>query len=97
MQLAQGLSAIHQLTPSASVLGLPDAWSQYCEVLQQPIPESMRVDISRFGELWDKQNLSVFCHHDLHRQHILSTDPLCIIDWEYAAYSTAAFDLASTG
>lgn len=96
VDLAKALSVVHQLTPSAHVLNLPEAWSQYCSVLQQPLSETMRDDMSRFSEVWDKQNLSVFCHHDLHRQHILSTNSLCIIDWEYAGYSTSAFDLAST-
>lgn len=77
-------------------LDLPAVWALYIETSHTEVDEQLSLKIEQYTQYWQKQSLTVLGHHDLHAQHILSDDPLMMIDFEYAALSTAAYDLAST-
>ncbi len=99
--LTTALVTLHQLPvlqeyPDCPRLNLPEIWHQYIDASELPLTPEMEKRLKEGEAYWREQTPTVLGHHDLHIEHLLSNQPLCIIDFEYAALSTEAFDLAST-
>lgn len=98
--LGARLRALHRLPVSVDIgrievpatidryLGLPAADGM-------PVPRGLiAARLSR--PLADyRRSGDALCHHDLHHANILSTDPLCFIDWEYGGVGDPLFELAA--
>ena len=99
--LSSALLTLHQLPvlqeyPDCPRLNLSEIWHQYLDASELSLTPAMGKRLREGEAYWREQTLTVLGHHDLHIQHLLSRQPLCIIDFEYAALSTEAYDLAST-
>lgn len=93
--LAQRLAAIHALPIQCADLPLVEDWQHYIKVGNIQTP-ALLDDVARASRLWQALPKPVFSHHDLSFAHVcLSPDAMCL-DWEYAAMSTPAYDLASS-
>ena len=98
--LALSLWRIHQQRPhlpywslQRRVTGYLNAVARYDKVLAR----QQQAKLARYSDLlalWDNHQ-AVFCHNDLATGHVLLSTPHCIVDWEYAGYGHACFDIAS--
>lgn len=99
--LAQTLARIHQQTPDLPRWSMRDRIHNYLAAVQQYQPEaslglSERLAPYRYLlEAWDLGQ-RIFCHNDLSAHHILLSEPVQVVDWEYAGYGHPWFDVAST-
>lgn len=96
--IVDAISAIHSLDVVAPQLDLSAEWDAYIELIDGELPTALRTKIQacattleHFLEPVDQ----VMCHCDLALAHIVNLDPLCVVDWEYAARANRYFDLAS--
>lgn len=98
--LAQTLAWIHRQTPELPHWSMQTRLQNYLMAVQQYQPQAA----SRFRrqllpyqaliDAWDKEQRT-FCHNDLSVQHVLLSDPIQVVDWEYAGYGHPWFDVAS--
>ncbi|MGO4998632.1 choline kinase family protein [Oceanisphaera sp. W20_SRM_FM3] len=87
------VARLHQLTPALTALCLREQAEHYLAQLT-PVSPDLLPYVQRFEQ--ERLNLDyapVFCHHDLNATNVLGARPW-LIDWEYAAYGDAAFELA---
>ncbi|WP_319783744.1 choline/ethanolamine kinase family protein [Oceanisphaera sp. IT1-181] len=87
------VAQLHQLTPVLNALSLNEQAEHY---LRQLSPLS--AEHQHYARCFEQANLNldyspVFCHHDLNAANVLGARPW-LIDWEYAAFGDAAFELA---
>ena len=98
---AQTLARIHQQAPDLPRWSMRDRINNYLTAVQQYQPEaslhlSERLAPYRYLlEAWDLGRRT-FCHNDLSAHHILLSEPVQVVDWEYAGYGHPWFDVAST-
>lgn len=96
---AKALAHIHQLPMTAKRLGLSERWQYYLDQAALPLDHSLREKVvglsSTVRKLENIEDDLCLCHNDLSAGHILSSDPLVLIDWEYAAMGNRYFDLAA--
>lgn len=93
--LAQRLAAIHALPIQCADLPLVDDWQHYLTVGNIKTP-TLLGDVAQASQLWLALPKPVFSHHDLSFAHVCLTPAGICLDWEYAAMSTPAYDLASS-
>lgn len=92
--LARCLARIHDLPIDSPSLDLPHDWQRYLQQLPE-VHQQALADVQRLSQRWLQRPKASFCHHDLSMGHIsVGLSPI-IFDWEYAACSDPAFDLAS--
>lgn len=87
------IAHLHRLTPALKPLSLQAQAELY---LRQLTPLSS--ELKRYARCFEQPRLNldyqpVFCHHDLNAANVLGARPW-LIDWEYAAFGDAAFELA---
>lgn len=87
------VAQLHQLTPALNALSLNEQAEHY---LRQLSPLS--AEHQHYARCFEQVSLNldyspVFCHHDLNAANVLGARPW-LIDWEYAAFGDAAFELA---
>ncbi len=79
-------------------IDLPAQWQHYLEHLshseQAKWQQVIKQGIDDYNRLFDAEP-RVLCHNDLSLGHILSHDPLIVVDWEYLAWGNRYFDIAS--
>ena len=97
--LAHALNTAHMLGIETQVLPMPERWQAYVKSarLQPDDPLVARVkgpEADYFACVQNSDDL-VFCHNDLAFGHIFASQPMKIIDWEYAATGNRYFDLGS--
>lgn len=96
--LATALAKIHQSNVTAPDLDVHAEWLRYLEVAgdtPQRYGNKINVLLSSFSNRHTHPDDFCFCHNDLHLSHILATEPLRIVDWEYSAIGNRYFDLAA--
>lgn len=97
--LAKTLAKIHSLensqTLSLAPLDLPAKWREYIVKSQQKLTLT---NIQHLEARWVSmtEEHSCVCHNDLSLQHVLFNASGIVFDWEYAAYSSPYFDIASS-
>lgn len=98
--LATTLTRIHQQTPELPSWSLETRLHNYLTAVQHYQPQVARhfqqqlLPYQSLIDAWDK-GPRTFCHNDLSVQHILLTEPIQVVDWEYAGYGHPWFDVAS--
>ncbi|RUO24020.1 hypothetical protein CWE09_12805 [Aliidiomarina minuta] len=98
--LANTLWRIHHCKPRLNNWSLYDRISHYCDSLAHNAPQLAQAyleQLQHFSGLvrdWDKEG-GCFCHNDLSLDHILLSEPVKVVDWEYAGYGHPYFDIAS--
>ena len=91
--LISKVAHLHRLTPTLKPLSLQAQAELYLNQLT-PLSAELKAYARRFEQAClNLDYLPVFCHHDLNAANVLGTRPW-LIDWEYAAYGDAAFELA---
>ncbi|MGB5855196.1 MAG: phosphotransferase [Oceanisphaera sp.] len=91
--LMQSVARLHQLSVTLPLLDLSAQAAHYCRQLIPLAPE-LAGYIPYFAQ--SALNLPfhpVLCHHDINAANVLGKRPW-LLDWEYAAYGDAAFELA---
>lgn len=99
-ELGRTLARIHQIQPNLAAWSLRSRVEHYCAMLATLNPRAgarAHSDCASYSDLFTRweQEPQVFCHHDLQAEHIFATDPIHVIDWEYAGYGHPEFDIAS--
>lgn len=94
-RLAQRLVAIHALPIRCADLPLVEDWQHYINVGNIQMPALLK-EVTQASRLWQALPKPVFSHHDLSFAHVCLTPSGICLDWEYAAMSTPAYDLASS-
>lgn len=98
--LAHTLARIHHSAPQVAPWSLYERIMHYCTNLAEQAPQKARAyksqleHFSRLIESWDKE-AGCLCHNDLSLGHVLLSDPVKVVDWEYAGYGHPYFDIAS--
>ncbi len=98
--LANTLVQIHQQTPPLARWSLRRRVDNYLTAVGQYAPakaRALRSKLHQYRHLlaeWE-QGEAVFCHNDLAFEHVLLAPKVKVVDWEYAGYGHAYFDLAS--
>ncbi|MCC5880544.1 MAG: phosphotransferase family protein [Idiomarina sp.] len=98
--LGETLARIHQQTPQLPRWSMQDRVNNYIAAVnryQPAVASAMCAKLSPYKRLlkaWD-QGEPVFCHNDLALQHVLLSDPVRVVDWEYAGFGHPWFDVAS--
>lgn len=98
--LALSLWRIHQHRPNLPRWSLQHRVAKYLATVAQYDDTLAKFEQGRLApyhdliELWDSHQ-TVFCHNDLATDHVLLSTPHRIVDWEYAGYGHALFDIAS--
>ncbi|ART81591.1 hypothetical protein CBP31_02225 [Oceanisphaera profunda] len=87
------VAQLHQLTPALNALSLNEQAEHYLRQLS-----SLSAEHQHYARCFEQARLNlnytpVFCHHDLNAANVLGARPW-LIDWEYAAFGDAAFELA---
>lgn len=99
--LAQTLARIHRQTPQLPRWSMQDRVDNYVAAVARYQPEVATQLCQKLTpykgllEEWD-QGKPVFCHNDLSLQHVLLSDPVRVVDWEYSGFGHPWFDIAST-
>lgn len=97
--LALRVAQLHQLTPAIGSLSIASQAEFYLSQLSSACFSASYLEVLQNLNRRFKQaelNLpycEVFCHHDLNAANLMGAKPW-ILDWEYAAYGDAAFELA---
>lgn len=98
--LAEMLSKIHNTRieiPDWSMAERVEHYLQQLQLMDSSLASNMRAELLPMQFLLeDWLNYPVLCHNDLSMNHILMTDPIRVIDWEYAGIGHPLFDIAST-
>jgi thiamine kinase-like enzyme len=98
--LGERLRALHQVPVPHDLrcVTMPQALAHYSALADSPMNPVSNVrlrahvaDVLADYELKDP----VFCHNDLHHHNLIGTQPLRLIDWEYAGAGDAHFELAA--
>jgi len=93
------MARLHKAKPEAGQLDLPGQWRHYLQYIQPAqlalTPEQLDQKLRAYSQIWQQADKNSFCHHDVSTNHILSTEPWVLLDWEYAAYSSPWYDIAS--
>lgn len=98
--LATTLWRIHGCKPKLNNWSLYDRITHYCDSLAHNAPQLAKAyltQLEHFSGLvkdWDKKG-GALCHNDLSLDHILLSEPVKVVDWEYAGYGHPYFDMAS--
>jgi thiamine kinase-like enzyme len=98
--LGERLCALHQVPVPIDLrcVTMPQVLTHYSALSDSPTSPisnmALRAHVTGLLTGYELKN-SVFCHNDLHHQNLLGTQPLCFIDWEYAAAGDAHFELAA--
>lgn len=98
--LALTLWRIHQQRPKLSRWSLKHRIANYLTAVgcyDDKLAKQQQHNIEAYQdliELWDSHQ-AVFCHNDLSADHVLLSTPNRVVDWEYAGYGHACFDIAS--
>ena len=97
--MADMMASLHQVKVTAPSLDLPGQWQHY---LKHIPPDTLEISteeidkkITAYSQIWQQADKRCFCHHDVSPFHILYGQSMTLLDWEYAAYSSPWFDLAS--
>lgn len=98
--LAETLSKIHKASVDIPAWSMAERVTHYLQQLQSV--NSLLA--SEMGEklrpmqplLEDWLSYPVLCHNDLSMNHILMTNPIRVIDWEYCGIGHPLFDIASS-
>lgn len=97
--MASLMARLHRAKPEAGHLDLPGQWQHYLQYIQPGqlalSAQQLQQKLSAYSQIWQQADKNSFCHHDISTSHILCTDPWVLLDWEYAAYSCAWYDIAS--
>ncbi|MBL4631060.1 MAG: phosphotransferase [Paraglaciecola sp.] len=97
--LANTLANIHSLekmpTFNLAALDLPAKWREYLASMQTELdlPDMQHLE-ARWYSMTNEY--SCVCHNDVSLQHVLFDASGIVFDWEYAAYSSPYFDIASS-
>lgn len=98
--LARTLWRIHQQTPTLPRWSLRERVTQYVSAVARydsDLAQRQQYQLNDYADLlqlWDSSS-SVLCHNDLSTDHVLLNSPQRVVDWEYAGYGHAWFDIAS--
>ncbi|AWL12515.1 hypothetical protein HMF8227_02051 [Saliniradius amylolyticus] len=92
--LAKRLAQIHALDIEAPELDLIGDWQHYLDSGAM-LSEGQQKMMQEYEQLWRSVDKSCFCHHDLAFSHVCVSPQNMTLDWEYAALSNPAFDIAS--
>lgn len=97
--LAETLSKIHNTRVDISAWSMAERVEHYLQQLgsvNPPVAAQMRQKLAPMQPLLDDWlSYPVLCHNDLSMNHLLMTDPIRVIDWEYAGIGHPLFDIAS--
>ena len=97
--LAETLSKIHSTQieiPGWSMAERVEHYLQRLQLADSLLASTLREQLLPMKPLLeDWLNYPVLCHNDLSMNHILMTDPIRIVDWEYAGIGHPMFDIAS--
>ncbi|MBO1519793.1 phosphotransferase [Oceanisphaera pacifica] len=92
-RLAQQVAHLHQLNADVPLLDIADQAAHYLRQLQ-PLPKALADFVPYFSQAGVNLPFQpVLCHHDINAANVMGSRPW-LIDWEYAAYGDAAFELA---
>jgi|TARA_R100000687_G_scaffold3766_1_gene4438 thiamine kinase-like enzyme len=98
--LAETLAKIHSVRVDVPPWSMAERIEHYLQQLQAfdaPSVTVMRQQLKPIASVLDDWlSFPVLCHNDLSMNHILMTDPMRVIDWEYAGIGNPLFDIAST-
>ncbi|MGM0629575.1 MAG: phosphotransferase [Pseudomonadota bacterium] len=98
--LAETLAKIHSVRvdiPRWSMAERIEHYLQQLQALDVPSVSVMRRQLVPIAAVLDEWfSFPVLCHNDLSMNHILMSDPMRVIDWEYAGIGNPLFDIAST-
>lgn len=95
--LGRTLHRIHQQQVDLPRWSLAERLQTYLAACSKPVAEDFLRRLTPFQALvksWDSAP-ATFCHNDLALEHILMTNPIAVVDWEYAGYGHPWFDIAS--
>lgn len=98
--LALTLWRIHQQRPKLPRWSLQQRVANYVAAVARvddEVAKHQQHELEAYSdliELWDSHQ-AVFCHNDLSADHVLLSTPHRVVDWEYAGYGHACFDIAS--
>lgn len=95
--LAGTLWRIHQQTPTLPRWSLQQRVTQYVSAIPHDSRALAKQQLEGYTDLlqlWDASK-AVLCHNDLSADHVLLSNPQRVVDWEYAGYGHAWFDIAS--
>jgi|GEM_PF-6027570 thiamine kinase-like enzyme len=93
--LSYGLSSVHACGILHNELPLINDWKHYLDIA--PTDDEKLIERFEVCEtIWCNSPKKILCHHDLALSHIRLKPNLKIVDWEYAALSNSAYDIAST-
>ena len=101
--LAKTLAKVHSLENiqklSFASLDLPTKWREYIAKSQEKLNLTQTlINMQHLEAIWYSmtEENSCVCHNDLSLQHVLFNASGIVFDWEYAAYSSPYFDIASS-
>jgi thiamine kinase-like enzyme len=98
--LAKTLAKIHSFkdiqTLNLASLDLPAKWREY--IARRSQEKLILTKLQHLESRWYSmtEEHSCVCHNDLSLQHVLFNATGIVFDWEYAAYSSPYFDIASS-
>ena len=92
-RLATLLSRVHRLPPAGRTFDPVSAAARYSERLGTAEAREIYRDIERVFPTLETARPAL-CHNDLVHTNILESDPLMLIDWEWAGAGDPYFDLA---
>lgn len=97
LRLAKALNDIHQLCVRFPPLDLSSDWQNYMRLSGATFSRSQLQAQQQLLSLWrlESEEYSVLCHNDLSFSHVPESDSGVIFDWEYAAFNSPYFDIAS--
>lgn len=98
IQLADCLAALHRFEWQSTYLvnEKPFSLKEHCLFLWQQLPEKQRQLMENVQELTSIEPFCTsVCHHDIHLENLIErAGKLYLIDWEYAALSDPALEIA---
>jgi len=97
--LAEVLSKIHAVRVDVPTWSMAERVEHYLQKLRSvnsALAAQMSEELLPMQPLLDEWlSYPVLCHNDLSMNHILMTDPIKVIDWEYSGIGHPLFDIAS--
>ena len=98
--LGRRLGELHAVPPPGTVrrMNVHDVLAHYLELPASPASPISRAELSarlRWSLATYRASPPVLCHNDLHHLNLIGSEPLCFVDWEYAAVGDPVFELAA--
>jgi thiamine kinase len=95
-RLARILRRLHALPASGPAFDPASASKRYArDIGTETGFELAAKAVDLAGQLLSAIRHQTLCHNDLVHSNIIGSDPVCLIDWEYAAIGDPLFDLAT--